>query len=136
MSKEQEKQMQLQAQQKLRPKLPNTWRAATEQQPPQQQNGNLDGHFGTYTTTGDFHFGTEDFVEDQYATVQKSAVVMEMKEDLGPHSVRNYESVMDLPEETPERPTNRTSQHSHLELINPSEMVEIPLHKEEKSTHF
>ncbi|XP_062581517.1 uncharacterized protein LOC134243299 [Saccostrea cucullata] len=137
MSKEQERQMQLQAQQKLRPKLPNTWRgAATEQPPPQQQNGDLSGHFGTYTTTGDFHFGTEDLAEDQYATVQKSPVVMEMKEDMGPHSVRNYESVMNLPEESPERPANRTSQRNQLELINPSEMVEIPLQQDEKSTHF
>lgn len=81
-------------------------------------------------TTGDFHFGAEDIGEDEYATVQKSPVVMEIKDDKEPHSVRNYESVMNLPEESPGRPANRTSQHSHIGLIMSGEMVEIPLQDE------
>jgi hypothetical protein len=72
----------------------------------------------------------EDIAENEYATVQKSPVVMEIKDDKAPHSVRNYQSVMDLPEEGPERPVNRTSQHSHIGLITSGEMVEIPLQDE------
>lgn len=124
LSRQQDLELQIQAQQRLRPKLPNTWRAGDGQlnQPPQQtqQNGNLSMVNPTFTTTGDFTFGMEDVEGDNSVTDIYSV----------PVKVRNIDSVTDLPV----NPERRTPRSSHL--ANPGEMVEIPLNEDEKSTHF
>lgn len=82
--------------------------------------------------TGDFNFGAEDIIDDEYATVQKPrASVVKESSDI-PVIVRNYNSVKDLPEKPPERTNARSSQHSHMGIINPEEMVEIDLEEGEK----
>ncbi|XP_022313550.2 uncharacterized protein LOC111118394 [Crassostrea virginica] len=140
LSKQQDLEMQIQAQQKLRPKLPNTWRAGDgqpfQQSSPRQNGDVVSGHYESYSATGDFNFGAEDIIDDEYATVQKPrASVVKESSDI-PVIVRNYNSVKDLPEKPPERPNARSSQHSHMGIINPEEMVEIDLEEGEKSTHF
>lgn len=124
LSRQQDLELQIQAQQRLRPKLPNTWRAGDGQlnqpSPQKQQNGDLSMVNPTFTTTGDFIFGMEDGEGDGAVTDIYSV----------PVKVRNIDSVTDLPVD-PERRTPRSSHQA-----NPGEMVEIPLNEDEKSTHF
>lgn len=126
LSRQQDMELQIQAQQRLRPKLPNTWRAGDgqpnreSQQQQQQQNGTLSMMNPNFTTTGDLNFGVEDVEGDVNVTDVYSV----------PVKVRNVDKVTDLPVD-PERRATRSSQHA-----NPGEMVEIPLTEDEKSTHF